>query len=68
LRSLGDAKRRPERGRNCIAQRPGHVDVRKNLPQRHQLPREGAPFEVQKPIFYWVFPDGTALANQPMWK
>jgi hypothetical protein len=29
---------------------------------------EGAPFEVQKPIFYWVFRDGTALANQPMWK
>jgi hypothetical protein len=24
---------------------------------------EGAPFEVQKPIFYWVFPDGTALAD-----
>jgi hypothetical protein len=29
---------------------------------------EGASFEVQKLIFYWVFRDGTALANQPMWK
>jgi predicted peptidase len=29
---------------------------------------EGAPFEVQKPIFYWIFRDGTALADQSMWK
>jgi hypothetical protein len=28
---------------------------------------EGVPPELQKPLFYWVFRDGTALANQSMW-
>jgi hypothetical protein len=50
LRSLGDAKRRP-RG---APQSADLLDRRKNLPQRHQLP-EGAPFEVQKPIFIGFF-------------
>jgi hypothetical protein len=29
---------------------------------------QGVPPGVQKIIFYWVFWDGTALANQSMWK
>jgi hypothetical protein len=45
-----------------------YVDGGKNLPQRHQLPGRARRSKYKKPIFYWVFPDGTALADQPMWK
>jgi hypothetical protein len=32
------------------------------------LPGRAYRLEYKKPIFYWVFRDGTALANQSMWK
>ena len=64
LRSLGDAKRRP----GGAPQSADPLDGRKNLPQRHQLPGRARRSKYKKPIFYWVFPDGTALADQPMWK
>jgi Ca2+-binding EF-hand superfamily protein len=41
---------------------------RKILPERHQLPGEPDDFRCKKPRFYWVFSDGTALADQSAWK
>jgi hypothetical protein len=45
-----------------------HVDEGEKFAAAASIAGEGAPFEVQKPIFYWVFRDGTALADQSMWK
>jgi hypothetical protein len=36
---------------------------RKILPLRHQLPGAKAPVCCGKPLFYWVFRDGTAFAD-----
>jgi hypothetical protein len=49
------------------AQHPGNGG-RKILPQRHQLPGVTGHRGYQKPIFYWLFGDGTVLADRSAWK
>src|ERR1700733_2380141 len=41
----------------------GPASGRKILPRRHQLPGEPDGFGTRKPLFCWIFRDGTALAE-----
>ena len=59
---------RAEHGSERNKEHPGHVDGRKILPQRHELPGRGDRSGYKKPLFYWVFRGGTALADQSVSK
>ena len=57
----GSAAHHAARAARCVTS--GHVDGRKFLPRRHQLPGSPDRSRCKKPRFCWLFHDGTAFAD-----